>query len=318
MATVAGQGTTYNLPNFTGELYAISPSETPFLASIGSIAPGGGMSTSHPEFEWQAYDLRTSTANNVALEGANAPAPSNQSRANFTNICEIHHSSVEVSYSKLSATQLKSGLNNDKSNPVTDELRFQIDVELKSKAIDVEKSFLSGVYQKPTNNSTPRKTRGLLTAITTNVNANGGTARPISKAIIDQTLLTARNNGTPLQSGMVFMMDATQRLALSNAFLTAGLTQLPMSRNVAGVDITQIVTTFGTFGIMENRWMPAGQIVLVNLQECSPVFMDTPGKGHFFLEPLAKVGSSEKYQLYGEIGLKYGHERNHALIKDLA
>ena len=31
MAIVNGQGTTFNLPNFVGELFAITPTETPFL-----------------------------------------------------------------------------------------------------------------------------------------------------------------------------------------------------------------------------------------------------------------------------------------------
>jgi hypothetical protein len=52
---------------------------------------------------------------------------------------------------------------------VADELALQTTAELESMAVDIEKSFLSGVYQKPANNSTARQTRGVLTAITTNV-----------------------------------------------------------------------------------------------------------------------------------------------------
>jgi hypothetical protein len=65
---------------------------------------------------------------------------------------------------------------------VTDELAIQTMAELESMAVDVEKSFLTGVYQKPANNSTARQTRGLLTAVATNVFANGGTARALTKA----------------------------------------------------------------------------------------------------------------------------------------
>jgi hypothetical protein len=39
-----------------------------------------------------------------------------------------------------------------------------------------------------------------------------------------------------------------------------------------------------------------------------PVYQPVPGKGNFFLEPLAKVGASEKYQIYGELGLDHGQE----------
>ena len=34
-------------------------------------------------------------------------------------------------------------------------------------------------------------------------------------------------------------------------------------------------------------------------------------------EELAKTGASDKYQLYGEIGLEYGNERKHACIYNL-
>ncbi|WP_446677904.1 SU10 major capsid protein [Streptomyces hydrogenans] len=50
---------------------------------------------------------------------------------------------------------------------------------------------------------------------------------------------------------------------------------------------------------------------------CAPVWLEIPGKGMLFAEPLAKVGASEKWQLYGEVGLEYGPESYHGLITDL-
>ena len=79
-----------------------------------------------------------------------------------------------------------------------------------------------------------------------------------------------------------------------------------------------LVTDFGTFGVMLNRWMPAGQVAIVDLSVCYPVFLEIPGKGLLFTEELARTGASRKFQLYGEIGLEYGPENAHALIKDLS
>jgi hypothetical protein len=53
------------------------------------------------------------------------------------------------------------------------------------------------------------------------------------------------------------------------------------------------------------------------MEQLSPVYLDTPGKGHFFEEPLAKTGAKDRTQLYGEVGLKYGNERTHAKITNL-
>jgi hypothetical protein len=60
--------------------------------------------------------------------------------------------------------------------------------------------------------------------------------------------------------------------------------------------------------------MPADSLVFVSLEDCAPVMLEIPGKGFLFVEELAKVGSSERAQIYGEVGLKYGNERKHAKI----
>ena len=32
------------------------------------------------------------------------------------------------------------------------------------------------------------------------------------------------------------------------------------------------------------------------------------------MEPLSKTGAADKYQIYGEIGLKYGNQRKHGRL----
>ncbi|WP_329177817.1 SU10 major capsid protein [Streptomyces sp. NBC_01477] len=317
MATVSGQGTTYNLPNYHGQLYQVTPTETPFLSAIGGLS--GGKRTKAVEFEWQTMDRRSSSAGNTALEGADAPTGTARSRANVNNLVEIHQSAVSVSYTRQAATAMYSGINvGQDDNPVTDELTTQIMAELESMAVDIEMSFLNGTYTKPTDNTTKRKTRGLNTAITTNVNANGGTGRAISKDIINATLATMFSNGARLtQDTTVLMCGPGQRVAVTNAYATATLNQPTMSRTVGGVAIDTIVTDFGMFGLMTNRWMPSGQITIADLSVCVPVWLEIPGKGLLFAELLAKTGASEKWQLYGEVGLEYGPENYHGIIKDL-
>ena len=320
MGAVSGQGTTYNLPNYHGELFTVTPTETPFLSAIGGLT-GAPKKTRSVEFEWQTVDRRSSSANNAALEGAAAPTAAERSRSNVSNVVEIHQSAVEVSYTRLAAKGQMGGINVDSQvdDRMLDELNLQTMAELEAMAVDIEKSFLTGTYQKPANNATARQTRGVLTAITTNVNANGGTPRAITKAIVDSTLKTAFDNGAKLpQDKTVFMVGSAQKVALSNVYATATLNQPTQSRNIAGVAVDTIVTDFGTFGVMLNRWMPAGQIGIVDLSVCHPWFLEIPEKGLLFVEELARTGASRKFQLYGEVGLEYGPETFHALIKDLS
>jgi hypothetical protein len=44
------------------------------------------------------------------------------------------------------------------------------------------------------------------------------------------------------------------------------------------------------------------------MEQCRRFFLEVPGKGHFFAEPLAKTGAKDRVQLYGEVGLQYGNE----------
>ena len=68
---------------------------------------------------------------------------------------------------------------------------------------------------------------------------------------------------------------------------------------------------------MLSRYMPPEQLAVVSLEQCAPAFLEVPGEGHFFVEPLAKTGASDRCQLYGEIGLKYGAERAHGKLINL-
>lgn len=392
MSGITAMGTTYNLPNYTGLLYGLSPTETPFFSAIGGL--NGGAQTSSTEFEWGYYDLRA-PGQNVQLEGATAPTAQERVRSNGTNVTQIHQEKVSVSYSKQGATGALSGTNiAGAANNVANELDWQTEQMLVQMVRDVEYSFLLGTYNKPTDNTTKRQTRGLLTAISTNkvdnssstvtglsaatdtitetatalangdkivftdtgastaistgrvyyvvsksTNAfkvaltSGGTAITIGTATVSYrkpytTALTPDTLSASLQSifdngGMrggqlTLMVNSTQKIKISSAYASAYGKFQETSRTVGGVGVDSIVTDFGTLNIMLSRFMPQDAIAAVALSECRPVYLEVPGKGHFFAEPLAKTGASDEVQLYGEVGLAYGNERDHGLITGLA
>jgi hypothetical protein len=102
MPGITGQGTTFNLPNYVGELFAESPQDTPFLSAIGGLT--GGEQANHTLFQWQGYDLRDAADDRQRVEGANAPTAEARARFNVTNVVEIHQEAIELSYTKLAAT----------------------------------------------------------------------------------------------------------------------------------------------------------------------------------------------------------------------
>ena len=319
MGAVSGTGTTYTLPNFHGELFTVTPVDTPFLSLIGGI--NGAKVTHAKEFEWQTIDRRAGAVNNVVLEGQPAPTASNRSRANVKNVTEIHQSKISVSYTKLGAVGQFGGVNvaPEWDDFMEDELTLQTHAELQSMAVDIEQSFLSGVYQLPTDNTTTRKTKGILNAVTTNLDANGGVNRAFTTALLDALLSQMYTNGAPLdQEHTVIMAGAAQSLALNNAYATSSALSAPTrDRNIGGMAIKTITTIFGTFGAVLNRYMPAHQIAVVDLSVCYPVFMEIPQKGLLFVEELARTGASRDFQLYGEVGLEFGPETYHGILADL-
>lgn len=390
MFGITGQGTTYNLPNFVGELFQVSPSETPLLSAIGGLT--GGEEVKSVEFEWQEEDLRDSQANRSRLEGAPAQNSDQRVRRNVKNVVEIHQETVELSYTKQAATGQTSGVNNDQTNPVTSEMDHQIANALKAKAVDIELSFILGRKHVPTDNTTARRTGGLIEAITTNVIdlgatftglsastdtiaqvatpfANGDALRFTSVGVspgvrldtvyyvvgktTDAFKVSATKGGAPItigtatvavskltaagpskdtydalfeqvfQSGglgdetATIIVGARQKRNLSTAYAKAFGQYQEQSRNVGGVNFTTIMSDFGTFNVLLDRWMPADAFAVSTLSQLKPKFLVAPSKGHFFEEPLAKIGASDRSQLYGEVGLQWGNERAHGIIRGL-
>lgn len=306
MAAVAGQHTTFNMPNYVGELFSVVPADTPFLSMIGGLT--GGKRTTSKQFSWQTVD-NAAAAQPGILEGAEA-VYAGRDRTEVFNVVQIFQEAVEVSYTKSAAVGNLDGQAIVGNQPVQDEMAFQVMLKLEKIARDVEFTFLQGAYLFPADNLTARTTRGMLTAVTTNAVAAGATA--LSKAHIDSVLLQMFNSGAPMRQPVIFL-NGFQKQGLSSIYGYA-----PEHRNVGGVNITNIETDFGIIGVAPvDRHMPAGSVLVADVSVCAPVILEIPGKGFLFEEELAKTGAYERRQLYGEIGLEYGPEQWHGKITGL-
>lgn len=322
MPGIVGMGTTFNMPNFVGDLFSISPEDTPLLSVIGGLT--GGKPVYDKRWEWEFYTLRNADLARQRLEGAAAPASELRVRANAHNVVEIHQEAVEVSYTKLGVGNRGGYATTARgTSPVVDELRWQMDQVLKQIARDVEYGFIAGTYAEPADNLTPRKTRGLLEAITTNIVDMAGrhpgplVGIPTVDDINDLFQIAYQNGG--LQEGETRTLVTTPALKrhLTKIFLRDVGVNTPLaSRSVGGVNLQTIETDFGIANIMVDRYMPAGQLVAASLEVVLPTILLIPDRGFLFWEPLAKVGSSDASQIYGEIGLEYGNERKHAKLVD--
>jgi hypothetical protein len=210
MAGITGQGTTFNLPNYVGELFAVTPNDTPFLAAIGGLT--GGERANASLFQWQGYDLRDASATRQRLEGANAPTAEARVRFNVNNVVEIHQEAVETSYTKLAASGQFNSTGSSHTgalglagmNPVLDEQAWQVQRALEQIARDVERSFIAGTFNNPSTNATARRTRGILEATTTNVDNRTPTAIGTATIEADDEVFTLTSHGLAVNDRVIF------------------------------------------------------------------------------------------------------------------
>jgi hypothetical protein len=206
-----------------------------------------------------------------------------------------------------------AGANLAIAEPAINEAAWQISNEIKAIARDVNATYLRGVYQRPADNTTPRKTRGLNTAITTNVTAVAANAPLTKKVVLDAMQQAWINGGWREDETRTIITGAIGKRQLTDIFVTqAGYQE--QSRNVGGVNVQTIETDFGKANIMLEPAQAADTLTFASLDVIKPVGLEIPGKGVFFVEPLAKTGASERSQIYGEFGLEYGAEIQHAKI----
>lgn len=306
MASVSGLGTTYNLPNFVGELFRLVPQDTPFK---NLAAANGVRRVTSKSFTWQTTD-NPNPAQPAIVEGAD-PTYAERDRAEVSNVVQIFQYGVKIAYSKLGAVgQLGASATPVLGDqPVQNEIELQQSLKLDACAEDMEVSFLNGAFQNPSDNMTGRKTRGVITAISTNAVAAGST--DMSKDLLDSLLRTMHASRAKFIRPVLFG-TALQIQRVNDAYGFA-----PESRNVGGVDIRTIVTPFGEVGVVIDRHMTASVVAVLDMAFCKPVVMPIPAKGELFLEPLGKTGAAENSQLYGEWGIQYGPEIYHGKITGL-
>ena len=245
-----------------------------------------------------------------------APEATVVTRTQKTNVTQIFHESVGVSYAKQSNMGTLSGINiaNQQENPMN-ELDFQVAAKMQKVNRDIEFTFVQGTYNKATTDATVNKTRGLTEAIESNVIAMA--SKPLGLWNIADGVKKVYEANAP-QDGLVLWCDATTMFQINADAVQNGLTVIPAAREINGIKLSSVVTPLGVVYLYLGEFLPKGTALLLNLDVISPVYQPVPGKGNFFLEQLAKTGAGEQYQLFGQIGLDHGPEWYHAKFTGIA
>ena len=300
--------TSFGVLNYSGMLFNKGNVRTPLSSIIGSKAK----TTNHVEFvTGQEYASNGNGSQPAISESASLTAPDADvvTRSQKTNVTQIFQESVGISYGKQSNMGTLSGINvaEQQANPMS-ELDFQVAAKIQKVNRDIEYTFINGEYNKATSDTEVNKTRGLVNAITTNTMAM--TKKPLGLWDIADMVKKIYGANAPTD-GLVLWCDAVTLFQVNADAVQNGLTVVPAAREINGIALSSVVTPIGVVYLYLGECLPAGTAMLLNLDVLAPVYQPVPGKGNFFLEPLAKTGAGEKYQLFGQIGLDHGPEWYH-------
>ena len=306
--------TSFGVLNYSGMLFNKGNTRTPLSSIIG----GRAKITNHVEFV-TGQEYTTGGGSQPAISetaSLTAPEASVVTREQKTNVTQIFQESVGISYGKMSNMGTLSGLNvaGQQANPMN-ELDFQVAAKMAKINADIEYTFINGTFNKATSDATVNKTRGLVSATTTNVKAMN--SKPLGLWDIADMVKKIYGANAPTD-GLCLWCDAVTLFQINADAVQNGLTVVPAARNINGISLSSVVTPIGVVYLYLGEYLPAGTALLLNLSVLAPVFQPVPGKGNFFLEALAKTGAGEKYQLFGQIGLDHGPEWYHGKFTGIA
>ena len=303
------------VPNYSGLLYNKSDTSTPFLNSIS----GRVKYTNSVEFVCgQYYESEEGEIPNISETASlTAPDATYVTRAQMSNVTQIFHKKLSISYAKQSNMNTLGGVNiaGQVANP-QNELDFQTASKMKTIRRSIEKTFIQGTYNKAAADNQVNKTRGILAAITTNtINASGA---PLDLWLVNDLVTSIKNAGGDI-SNLTMLVNAVNVNQLNGNAVEMGMPVGNPYTNAYGVSVRDLLLPVGaviSFGV--GAFIPDGTALIYNPTVCGPVEQPVPGKGNFFREELAKTGAGASYQIFGQIGLDHGPEWYHGKITGLS
>ena len=295
-------------------IYNISPMDTPFLNGCGRGSADNTL------FEWQTDELKAA-ANNMQIEGNDYTSTAATEPRRLSN------------YTQISATQVQSSGTAEavdfagrKSTQA-----YQLAKRAKEMKRDMEFMLLEGTAKSAGSSGAARNTAAFSTWIgtsdvaTTNVVAastgggltnngsttypdgtteagTGGADTPITIALVNNVVERIWNlGGTP----DTILCDSTVKGTISSSTVGGAVVAEPRANHSGSGHITAVnavdvlVTDFGTFKVVPDRFIPTTQVDFVDFDLWSVDYLRP-----FRTETLAKSGDSVKQLLIAEYGLR--------------
>ena len=295
---------TGNREDLANVIYNISPTDTPFMSSVGT---GTAAFTKH---EWQTDSL-AAAASNAQIEGDDSPSAALTATTRVLNYTQISYNPVMVSGTQEAVVH--AGVNS--------ELAYQIAKAGKEIKRDMELDMTgkNNATAGSGNGGAARKSRGFESWTTTNngygtggSNSSGsvtdGTQRILTESILKTEIKSCFDNGGNPDLLLVGSFNKTKVSGF-----TGNNTRMDMAEDrslVATIDV--YVSDFGEVRVVADRFSRSRSGLLVETDMWSVDYLRP-----FQTKELAKTGDAEKRLLLSEWTLVAKNEASSGTVADL-
>jgi hypothetical protein len=296
--------------DLTDIIYDISPTETPFMSSIGKTK---ATAVYH---EWQTDSLAAATTANAAIEGADATSATLAPTVRLGNYTQIIQKTVQVSGTL--DTVNKAGRKSEKAYQLA-----KASAELKR---DLETILLANQGRSAGTSTIARNLGSILSWIKTNSDKASDGSDPATIGVSTRTDGTVRTFTEALLKTVVsevFVSGGSPKILMVGALgkqKVSSFAGIAAQRYIApGNTPTTIIgaadvymSDFGTMSVVPNRFMRTRDALVLDPEYAALAYLRP-----FQTNDLAKTGDSENTQLLAEVTLEVKNEAAHGIIADL-
>jgi hypothetical protein len=296
--------------DLTDIIYDISPTETPFMSSIGKTK---ATAVYH---EWQTDSLAAATTANAAIEGADATSATLAPTVRLGNYTQIIQKTVQVSGTL--DTVNKAGRKSEKAYQLA-----KASAELKR---DLETILCANQGRSAGTSTVARKLGSILSWIKTNSDKasdgsdpatigvstrTDGTQRTFTEALLKTVVSEVFVSGG---SPKILMVGAAGKQKVSSfAGIAAQRYMAPGNTPTTIIGAADVyMSDFGTMSVVPNRFMRTRDALILDPEYAALAYLRP-----FQTNDLAKTGDSENTQLLAEVTLEVKNEAAHGIIADL-
>jgi hypothetical protein len=296
--------------DLTDIIYDISPTETPFMSSVGKTK---ATAVYH---EWQTDSLAAATTANAAVEGADATSATLAPTVRLGNYTQIIQKTVQVSGTL--DTVNKAGRKSEKAYQLA-----KASAEIKR---DLETILTANQGRSAGTSTVARKLGSLLSWIKTNSDKasdgadpatigvstrTDGTQRTFTEALLKTVVAEVFTSGG---SPKILMVGASGKQKVSSfAGIAAQRYMAPGNTPTTIIGAADVyMSDFGTMSVVPNRFMRTRDALVLDPEYAALAYLRP-----FQTNDLAKTGDSENTQLLAEVTLEVKNEAAHGIIADL-